>query len=96
LLQIFEQSVYEMEMQSEILKTPSEVIAVLGGVTETGRVAGVTAQTVNNWRGGGERKPRIPAEYHLLIEKELRLMGYRVAPEVFGLKVKASWREMAG
>jgi hypothetical protein len=87
LLRISAQSVYEMEMQTEILKTPSEVIAVLGGVTEAGRVAGVTAQTVNNWRGGGERKPRIPAEYHVIIEKELKHMGYRVAPEVFGLKV---------
>jgi hypothetical protein len=76
-------------METKILTSPSEVIEVLGGVAEAGRVVGMSAQTVNNWRGGGERKPRIPAEYHLLIEKELKHMGYRAAPEVFGLRVKA-------
>ena len=66
----------------DMLRTPDEVIYVLGGTTKTGIVTNASPQSVSNWR----RAKRIPPQYFVAVSKALEGTGNTVSPEVFGMK----------
>jgi len=64
------------------LKTVDDVIAALGGTTNTAKVLGRSAQSVSNMRIAG----RMPSATFLRALRALRKAGYDAPPELWGIE----------
>jgi len=68
-------------MQQTVLRTPAEVIGVLGGTATVAERLGKKRTAVGNWLH--PKRNKIPPEFFFVINAELALVGKIAAPEVF-------------
>ena len=64
------------------LSTIDEVIDALGGTAKAGAIARVRPSTISMWKA----RKRIPATTFLVFQGELRRLGLRADPSLWGMQ----------
>lgn len=68
-------------MQMRELKTIDEVLKELGGLTAAGRLVGLTAQHINNYKAAGRFAPKT----YVAFTEELRNRGFTAPRSLWGM-----------
>ena len=72
-----------MHQQLRKLETFDDMVAVLGGIGEVGRICeGQNSAAVCNWK---RRRSRFPGKYYIVMKDELDARGVSAPPRLWGI-----------